>query len=152
MWVYFAQPCEGNVKQLKKFCRAALLVLTGFLALSAVPGGLALIAGFYSPPVTYLQGSVFKDFRVPGLALMLVVGGSGLLAFCLLVRGNRFAALSAAAAGLIVMSFEFVEVLVIGSPAGPAQVMQIFYFGLGAGAVALALGAWFVDLYGAGSQ
>lgn len=121
--------------------RVLLLGLSGFLAVSAIPGGLALLAGFYAPPVEQLKGSVFADFTIPGLSLLFVVGGSAGLATVLLLRRSRFSFASAAAAGLIVMTFEFVEVLAIGSPAGPARVMQLLYFALGAALVAASAAA-----------
>ena len=123
-----------------------LIVLAGFLGLSAVPGGITLLGGFYAPPVEQLKGSVFSDFTVPGLALLLVVGGSAVLATVLLVRRSPFSSLSAALAGVIVMSFEFVEVLAIGSPPGPARVMQLLYFGIGLALVSLALVAMLTDV------
>ena len=122
-----------------------LIVLAGILGLSAVPGGITLLVGFYAPPVEQLKGSVFSDFTVPGLALLFVVGGSAVLATVLLVRRSTFSSLSAALAGVIVMSFEFVEVLAIGSPPGPARVMQHLYFGIGLALVSLALVAMLLD-------
>ncbi len=44
------------------------------------------------------------------------------------------------------MFFEFVEVLVIGSPAGVARTLQIIYFGLGTLITIAALGMWFIDI------
>jgi len=46
----------------------------------------------------------------------------------------------------VIMFFEFVEVMIIGSPAGPARFMQIFYFGLGTAIEIAALGTWFLGL------
>jgi len=110
-----------------------LIILGVFLALSAVPGGIALLIGFNAPPVSQLSGSVFRDFTIPGLTLLFLVGGSAILATLLLVRKHRFALPSAFASGLIVMCFEFVEVLAIGSPPGPGRIMQALYFGVGVG-------------------
>lgn len=123
-----------------------MIVLSGALGLSAVPGGITLLAGFYAPPVEQLEGSVFRDFTVPGLSLLLVVGGSAVLATVLLARRSRFAWLGSAFSGLAVMSFEFVEVLTIGSPPGPARVMQALYFGVGLGLVSASLAAMLIDL------
>lgn len=114
-------------------------LLSGFLALSAIPGGLALLVGFYAPPVDALAGSMFSDFTIPGLALLVLVGGSALLALVLLVRKSPFGILVAASSGVIVMVFEFVEVLAIGSPPGPARTMQIVYFSVGLALVAVSL-------------
>jgi hypothetical protein len=119
--------------------RGALIVLSGFLALSAVPGGVTLLAGVYTPPVQQLKGSVFASFLVPGLALLVVVGGTAVLAFVLLLRRRALGPAMAGLAGAFVMAFEFVEVLAIGSPPGPAFVMQVLYFGIGLGLVCLSL-------------
>ena len=119
--------------------RGALIVLSGFLALSAVPGGVTLLAGVYTPPVQQLKGSVFASFLVPGLALLVVVGGTAVLAFVLLLRRRALGPAMSGLAGAFVMAFEFVEVLAIGSPPGPAFVMQVLYFGIGLGLVCLSL-------------
>ena len=134
------------MSQFRRFVHILLIILAGALGLSAVPGGITLLVGFYAPPVEQLKGSVFADFTIPGLALLLLVGGSAVLATALLVRRSRFGALSAALAGAIVMSFEFVEVLAIGSPPGPARVMQLLYFGIGLALVGTALIAMLIDV------
>jgi hypothetical protein len=130
----------------KKALRILLIVLTFFLSITAALGGIALMANLYTPPVDYLQGSIFTSFAVPGLALCLLVGGGALLAAILLLRKNKYATLSAATAGIMIMFFEFVEVLIIGSDPGPARFMQVFYFGLGTAVEMAALGIWFMDL------
>ncbi len=134
------------MKLFGKTLHITLTLLTAFLALTAALGGLALIANFNAPPVEMLAGSMFKDFTVPGLSLAIIVGGSALFAAVLLFRRSKFDILFAATAGIIIMFFEFVEVMIIGSPAGPARFMQIFYFGLGTSIVVAAMGTWFLDL------
>ncbi len=118
-----------------------------FVAVSAIPGGIALLAGFHSPPLAQLEGSVFPSFVIPGLALVFLVGGSAAAAAVLLVRRNRFAVPTAFVAGFAVMAFEFVEVLAIGFPPGPARVMQMLYFSIGAALVTVssAILAWPAD-------
>jgi hypothetical protein len=134
------------MSRLRRVFTVTLTALSAFLALSAIPGGIALLIGFNAPPVQQLAGSVFSDFTIPGLALLLLVGGSAVLATVLLLRKSPFALLGSIAAGLVVMSFEFVEVLAIGSPTGPARVMQILYFGVGGALAAVSLGALLLDL------
>ena len=114
-------------------------------SLSAIPGGISLLVGFNAPPLEQLKGSVFTGFVVPGLALILLVGGSATLATVLLLRKNRFAIPAAIASGLVVMTFEFVEVLAIGSPPGPARVMQVLYFAIGAALAGISLGNLIID-------
>jgi hypothetical protein len=134
------------MKLIRKTIHVTMLVLTIFLALTAFGGGIQLITGFYVPPVEMLHGSPFKDYTIPGLALGLIVGGSASFAAFLLIRKNKFATLASVSAGAIIMFFEFVEILVIGSPPGPARFMQILYFGLGTVIVVASLGTWFMEL------
>ncbi len=129
-----------------KFLRVILIILLFFLSLTAALGGIALMVDFYAPPVETLQGSIFPNFVIPGLALSLIVGGSALFAAILLLRTNKYALLFAATAGIIIMFFEFVEVLVIGAPTGPSLVMQVAYFGMGTLIEILAMGMWFIRL------
>ena len=131
---------------LTKSIRTLLIVSTIFLALSAFAGCIQLLEGTYAPPVDLLTGSPFDSYVIPGLVLGLIVGGSAFFATVLLIRNSRFALLASIAAGLIIMFFEFVEVLVIGSPAGPAFALQVFYFGLGVLIVVVSLGQWFLGL------
>lgn len=134
------------MKLFEKSLQIILIVLTSFLALTAVLGGLVLSTGFYAPPAEMLQGSMFGDYTIPALSLTVIVGGSATFATVLLFRRNKFDILFATTAGIIIMFFEFVEMLVIGSPAGPSRFMQVFYFGLGTSIVIAAMGIWFLNL------
>ncbi len=134
------------MKQTRKAAYVILTILAGFLALTAFLGGIGLLANLNAPPVEFLQGSIFKDFTIPGLALFVIVGGGALLATILLVRRSKLSVLAATVAGIIIMFFEFVEVMVIGSPAGVARALQIFYYGLGTLITIVSIGIWFLDL------
>ena len=131
---------------LKKTLYTTLIVLNVFLALTAIPGGFCLLAGIAVPPLDELKGSIFTDYTLPGLALMIIVGGSALLTAILLIRKNKFALLCSAAAGIIIMIFEFVEVLVIGSPTGAGLIMQIIYFVFGIAMVKCSLFVLYLDM------
>lgn len=126
--------------------RILLTVLVTFLWITAIPGGLALLVGFYAPPTSMLEGSVFSDFTIPGLTLMVLVGGTAAAATFLLARGSRFALTGVSLSGIVVMAFEFFQVLVIGSPAGPSRVMQLLYFFLGLSLVAISLAVRLLEL------
>jgi hypothetical protein len=134
------------MKPFPRILRIALIVLTIFMALTTVAGGIQLVEGTYAPPTEMLSDSVFNNFIIPGLILGVIVGGSAAFAALGLIRKSKFAFLFAASAGIIIMFFEFVEVMVIGSPPGVARTLQIFYFGLGTLIMILSLGAWFLDL------
>ena len=130
----------------RKITYFVLLILDTFLALSAFGGGIGLLTGFSAPPLEQLKGSIFRDYTIPGIALFGLVGGSALLAALLMLRKNRFATLASVVASLMIMSFEFVEVLAIGSPPGIAQALQIFYFGLGIFIAIASIAIWFMDI------
>jgi hypothetical protein len=134
------------MKTLANFLRILLVIFTVLLAVAAIPGGIMLMVNFFAPPVEQLQGSLFKDFTIPGMALAVIVGGSAVLALIFLIKKSRFGPMLAATSGVIIMFFEFVEVLVIGSPAGAAQIMQIAFFGLGTLLMIASLGTWFLEL------
>ena len=134
------------MKLVRKIIQALLILLTGFLAVTGFLGGIGLLAHLNTPPLEMLQGSPFKDYTIPGLSLFMIVGGSALLATWLLVRRSRFALLSATLAGIIIMFFEFVEMLVIGSPVGVARALQVLYVGLGTAIAGVSIGIGFLDL------
>jgi len=125
------------------FLRAVVVALDGFLALTAAAGGVGLLAGINAPSVESLRGSPFRDYTIPGLSLLIVVGGVALLAAVLMIRRHWLAAHVSALAGVVIIGFEIVEVLVIASPAGVARTLQIFYFSLGL-VIALLVGAWWL--------
>lgn len=131
----------------RKINLRVLIVLTGFLSLTALAGGIALAAGINAPPVEQLRDSIFSSFIIPGIALAVFVGCGSLIAMILLIRKNKFSILAATVSGIVIMFFEFVEVLIIGSPAGVAKTLQIFYFGLGTVITVFAISLWYLDLY-----
>jgi hypothetical protein len=137
------------MRNLKETIRVVLIILTGFLSLTSITGGVALLAGFYSPPNSQLEGTIFTSFLIPGLALSVLVGGSSLFSTFLLIRKNRFSSLFSTVTGIVIMFFEFVEVLMIGSPIGVARTLQIVYFGLGTIITVFSIGIWFIDIVSA---
>jgi hypothetical protein len=53
--------------------RVVLIVLTTFLALTAFAGGIGLMADLNAPSLGMLEGSLFHNYIVPGLALFEIV-------------------------------------------------------------------------------
>ncbi len=132
----------GNNGMINKVERYLLIVLDAFLAVTAIAGGIGLLTGTLSPEVELLQGFLFSSYIIPGLILLLIVGGSALLATGLMVRLPHLGVLASGAAGVIIICFELVEVLVIGSDPGVARTLQLFYFILGGVLVLLAGALW----------
>jgi hypothetical protein len=128
-----------------KILRILLILLDGFLAITAIAGGLGLLTGVNAPPVSDLAGSPFPDYTIPGLALLVLVGGTASVATYLTVRRHQSAALVSALAAAMIILFEIVEVLVIGMPPGVARNLQVFYLILGLIILVTALAYWAVQ-------
>lgn len=93
--------------------RKLLALLDGFLGLTALGGVLGLLLG-YTPPIDRLQGSLFASYTIPGLALMLLVGGSAMVATWLQSKRHPLGLQISLVSGLMLMAFEAVELLVVG--------------------------------------
>jgi hypothetical protein len=114
--------------------RLALMMVEGFVALTAFAGGLALAIGSLnpslptamSPPPEYLEQSPFDSYLVPGLTLAVVLGGVHLAAFVFVKLRNRLAMLMAAAAGYAALIWIFVQMILI-----PFSFLQAVYFAAG---------------------
>ncbi|MGC4105407.1 MAG: hypothetical protein QM753_03495 [Thermomicrobiales bacterium] len=81
--------------------------------ISAVLGGVALVAGILPIPDSLLDGSPFPDYTIPGLALT-AVGIGSLLCGIALPKRQRRTVLVAGALGIAQMVFLGVELIVIG--------------------------------------
>jgi len=126
--------------------RITLMVATGFVAVTALAGGTALVVGslapdlatVLSPPAEYLEGSPFGSYLVPGLVLGLVLGGVHLVAFVLLARRHPRALLAAVVAGYAAVIWIVVQMTII--PFSPLQAVYVVMGLVEIGLVLLALG------------
>lgn len=104
------------------------LVVTAFNALSAVGGGIAvLLTDGLGMPQSALAGGPFSSFALPGLVLVIVVGGTQSLATGLLIARRESALLWTAVAGVGMLIWMFVEIMIIGGGAW----LQVLYFSTG---------------------
>lgn len=114
--------------------RIVLLSVLAFVSVTALAGGIALIAGSLDPalgsvlvpPMEYLEGSPFTSYVVPGLALIVLVAGSQALAFFAVLRHAGRAAFLAAAAGFACLIWIFIQMVFI-----PFSPLQAVYFTAG---------------------
>jgi len=100
----------------QKGIRIALVVIEFFVGLWAVIGGVGLVTGtipFLRMPVEYLQGTPFSDYTIPGVLLVIVVGGSFLFAATTILTRREVGVRASALAGLTVIGFEVVEAPII---------------------------------------
>lgn len=131
-----------------RVARITLVVIESFVGFWAVIGGAGLITGaipFLRLPIEYLQGTPFADYTVPGLLLLLTVGGSSLFAAATILSGREVGVLASALAGLILVGFEIVEVPIIDryepalATAAPQQIIMAI---LGLVCFGLAVSLW----------
>src|SRR3954454_21805934 len=117
--------------------RIALIVIAAFIATSAIAGGVALLGGVvfgYKVPLSWLAGTPFSDYTIPGLALAIVVGGSALISAATIFIHREWAVLVSVLAGLMMVGYLVVEVVSIDSKLGndlPSSLaVQLFYLGV----------------------
>jgi hypothetical protein len=129
-----------------------IFVLVVFGALTTIAGGIGLLTGAIPASLDWLQGSPFVDYAVPALSLMIIVGGSMLLAAATILTGREIGVLASAFAGLAMMIFEIVEAAVVdhigGSELMIAVVLQGFFFVLGLAIFGLASSLWMTEYRG----
>lgn len=116
---------------MKKYLSILLVILLCFLALTAIGGGISLITGFGTPPVELLHNSMFSNYLIPGLVLLIIVGGSASVSCLLVLKKHKYGLLSSMFVAFFIIAFESVEIIVVGSPEGIARNLQIIYFLIG---------------------
>jgi hypothetical protein len=130
----------GRVQQRTRMVRQivfwALVGITGFNALSAIAGGIAvLVTDGLGMPTSMLASGPFVSFAWPGVLLAVVVGGSQVLAFGLLIARREVSLLWAAVAGFVMLVWIFVETIMIGG----GSFLQVLYFATGGAQIILVL-------------
>ena len=88
--------------------------LLTFGALNAIGGGAYGLSGAAGVPSEWLAGSPFSDYFIPSLILLVVVGGSFVMAAIVVFAGLRIARMAALAAGLVVLVWLVAQVAIIG--------------------------------------
>lgn len=117
------------------------IAISGLIAISAITGGLAILAGAEDFPLAWLEGSIFKSYTIPALILTIIVGGSALIATILYVKKHRLANKALIAAGAILMGQIIGEIIILNQEPPVPTGIEIFYFVLGL--IVLILGAYF---------
>jgi hypothetical protein len=94
--------------------RIGLGLLMAVVAVNAFAGGIYGLTGARDIPRAWLQGSPFADYLIPSLILLIVVGGSLLLAAIAVLARWPVARGLSFAAGTILLGWVIVQVLIIG--------------------------------------
>ena len=137
-----------------KAIRITLIIIETFIGLGAIGGGIALLSGAMAQwlPATFLQGTPFSDYIIPGLILTIVVGGGMLLAAATQFIQREWAVLLSVAMGFIMIGWVIVEATIIDRNAQavvPSTVVQqVLFFVLGSVIVGLAIFLWMTEYRG----
>nr|WKN34602.1 hypothetical protein K4G66_19710 [Tunicatimonas sp. TK19036] len=111
--------------------RMIALVLTVFISLTSIGGGVAILVGLDEFPAAWLEGTLFPDYTIPALILVTVVGGSSFLATILLVKKSNLMGLVAIFSGVMMMGYISAEVLILKQETLGPTLIEVFYFVLG---------------------
>jgi hypothetical protein len=102
-----------------------LTAVAGFNAVSAVGGAIAIfLTDGLGMPKSFLTGSPFDSFFLPGLILLVIVGGTQVLAALLLLLRRPLSLFWAAFAGFTMVTWILVETAIIGGFSG----LQALYY------------------------
>jgi hypothetical protein len=94
--------------------RYALGSLLAFGAVNAFAGGYYGLSGARDVPTAWLDGSPFTSYFVPSLILLVVVGGSFLIAAVAVFSDRPSAGRTALGSGVIVLVWVAAQVAIIG--------------------------------------
>ncbi|WP_458188159.1 hypothetical protein [Haladaptatus sp. NG-WS-4] len=109
--------------------RYALVLLGGFVAVTAIGGGIAMATGVDPLPKEWLSGTPFESFLIPGLLLAVLVGGTAAIATYGMITSPAAGALVAVVAGGLLMGWIVVEILLLNQPSWTWT--EAFYFFVG---------------------
>ena len=119
--------------------RYALMLVAGFAAVSALGGGIGVATtNGLGMPLAWLRTTPFADYAVPGLILLIVVGGSASLATISLLKQHRWQYPLTFAAGVIMVGWIVGEVVLIQQ----TDWLQLVYFVVGLAMMGPATAEW----------
>ncbi|MGF1488353.1 MAG: hypothetical protein ACFBSE_14805 [Prochloraceae cyanobacterium] len=111
-----------------KGVRIGIVTIAGFIALTAIGGGIAMLIGVDKFPLEWLEGTPFKDYTIPALILAIAVGGSSLLAAITVVTHRKNSPFATILAGIIMSGYITVEVLILKqNPPGPTIIEDVYF-------------------------
>ncbi len=98
----------------KQIIRYALAAILGIVALNAFGGGYYGLTGAKDVPLEWLEGSLFDTYLLPSLVLLVVIGGSSIIA-CLAVFGQTpWGRKASYLSGLLLLTWIIVQLGIIG--------------------------------------
>ena len=92
----------------------AIAVLGGVTAANALGGAVYGLGGAPKVPREWLEGSPFRDYRIPSLILGVGVGGSSIVAAATAWRASDRAGVAAVSAGAVLIGWIGAQLAIIG--------------------------------------
>lgn len=127
--------------------RGTLTALAAFMALTTIQGAIFVVPTM--PRSVLHKGilAIFPDFTIPALALGILCGGSALIALVTVLLRPRIGALASVVAGVFMMIFELVEIVVVGftplqTPDQFPAWLQVVYLVVGGAMVIVGARLW----------
>ncbi len=98
--------------------RARIMVaaIAGYIAAGAVFGGYGLLTDpeGLGLETAWLDGSPFSSYQLPGIVLLVVIGGGMAATALLAIVGSKYAALAAYVMGIVLVAWGTVETVTVG--------------------------------------
>jgi hypothetical protein len=109
--------------------RWPLFAAAAFVALTAIGGGVALVTGLEGGrfPLALLKGTPFSSYVIRGLILAIAVGGSSAVAAAAVLRKFRLGALASIVAGVILVGWITIEVLILHQSTASSWVERCYF-------------------------
>ncbi len=112
--------------------KTLLFILVSFIALTCVFSGLLMIynpsdGGILNLPVSMLKETPFKNFKVPGLLLAVIIGGTNLLAVFFSIQRHPYRYNWVMAGGIMISGWIIVQMLLINA----IHCLYFIYLGIG---------------------
>lgn len=118
--------------------RALMMALIELaIGLSAIPGGIGLIRDGMGMRSGWIDHSLLEGWQVPGVLLLVVIGGGMVSAAVIGLRSPLWASPAAMAMGVVLIVWLSVETLVIGWHGGPQVPLDAISVGAAAGLIGL---------------
>jgi hypothetical protein len=125
----------------------SIAALAAFMALTAIAGAIFVVP---TMPRAVLHNGVlalFPDYTIPALALGVLCGGAALVTLVSVFARPQLSALAAMVAGLFMIAFEVVEIVVVGftplqTPDQFPAWLQVIYLAVGGTLILLGACLW----------
>jgi hypothetical protein len=134
-------PARGRRKIMRhEVLRSVLTILLAAVAVFDIAEAMPVLTGVRTPAAHH-QSTLFADATIPMLLVAIVVGGSSLLAAATVFVRHAWTVFLAAAAGLIMIAWELVEIALV------QQFSSIFVY-IGLAVIAIAQYLWTTEVSG----